>query len=245
MNNLLLFFLFCSAMACTNHVTLHPGEKPPASWTQQLVVVRSHSDSSTKATLRRFEKMDGKWQPIGDAVAVSLGRTGLAWGRGEHPPQHGPQKREGDGKSPSGLFFFGQIFGYAPASAANFKVPYVPADEALECVDDSRSRFYNQLVDSKLVQKDWTSSELMRRPDHQYRWGIVVNHNFPAQAGGGSCIFLHIWREPGSPTLGCTAMAEDDLLTLLHWLDPAKFPQLLQVTEAEYPAFQKALALPD
>ncbi len=182
---------------------------------------------------------------MGDAVAVTLGRSGLAWGRGEHAPHAGLQKREGDGKSPSGVYSFGNIFGYAPASEVSFKMPFVTADEALECVDDSGSRFYNQLVDNKSAKKDWTSSEFMRRSDHQYRWGIVVKHNTPAAAQAGSCIFLHIWNKPGAATSGCTAMAEGDLLTLLHWLDPAKFPQLLQVTEADYPAFRKQFELPE
>ena len=227
-------------MACNNHIVLNP----ELGLTNQLVVVRSPSQNSTHARLQRFEKTGKKWRQVGEEMSVTLGRSGLAWGRGEHLPQPGLQKREGDGKSPSGVYNFGKIFGYAPASEISFKMPYVQADEALECVDDSDSKFYNQLVDNKLVKKDWTSSEFMRRTDHQYRWGIVVNHNAPATAQGGSCIFLHIWKEPGAATSGCTAMAEADLLTLLHWLDPAKFPQLVQVTEDYYPAFCKKYELP-
>ena len=36
-----------------------------------------------------------------------------------------------------------------------------------------------------------------------------------------SAIFLHVWKEPGAPTCGCTAMAREDLLELLRWLDLA------------------------
>ena len=237
-----LFILFCSAIACNKH-TLPKSEQ--ISDCRQLVVVRSPSDASTQASLKRFEKNGKEWKPVGEQVDVTLGRSGLAWGRGENAPQPGQQKREGDGKSPSGIYTFGKVFGYAPASEASFKMPYVQADEALECVDDSDSKFYNQLVDNKLVKKDWTSSEFMHRTDHQYRWGIVVNHNTPAQAQGGSCIFFHIWYEPGAATSGCTALTEPNLLELLHWLDPVKSPLLLQVTEAEYPAFRKELGLPE
>lgn len=243
MYKFVLLLVLHFSVACNKHVVLYPGQKPPAGWTSQLVVVRSPTDASTQARLQRFEKNEGKWQPVGSPVTVTLGRTGLAWGNGEHEPQAGLQKREGDGKSPAGIYYFGQIFGYAPSNEVNFKMPYAHADEALECVDDSKSFYYNRLIDSRLVKKDWTSSEQVRRPDHQYRWGVVVNHNTPAVAQGGSCIFLHIWKEPGAPTSGCTAMSEADLLELLHWLDPAKFPQLLQVTEADYPAFQKRYGL--
>jgi L,D-peptidoglycan transpeptidase YkuD (ErfK/YbiS/YcfS/YnhG family) len=213
---------------------------------EQLVVVRSANDTSTQAVLQRYE-MNGKtWKPKGKEIAVTVGRSGLAWGRGLHDAQPGQQKREGDGKSPSGVFRFGKIFGYAPASEVSFKMPYVQANEALECVDDPQSRYYNSLVDNKLVQKDWNSSEFMRRTDHQYKWGATVEHNTsPMQPAGGSCIFFHIWKVPGAPTSGCTAMTEQDLLTLLHWLDAGKSPILLQVTEAEYPAYRQQFGLPE
>ncbi len=243
MNNLRLLLLFCSAIACNNHKLLQAGQEMEC---QQLVVVRSPSDASTTASLQRFEKKGKKWKPVGEQVAVTVGRSGLAWGRGEHAPQPGQQKREGDGKSPSGVYDFGKIFGYALASEVSFKMPYVQADDALECVDDSDSKFYNQLVDNKLVKKDWNSSEFMHRQDHQYKWGATVNHNTaPMQPAGGSCIFFHIWREPGAPTSGCTAMTEENLLTMLHWLDSTKSPKLLQVTEVEYSAFRKEFGLPN
>ncbi|MBI1225304.1 MAG: L,D-transpeptidase family protein [Bacteroidetes bacterium] len=241
MNRLLLFLLFCTATACNHHPLLLSNDFTDC---RQLVVVRSPSDSSTDGYLLRFEKNGKKWKPIGKQVDVTLGRTGLAWGKGEHVPQPGLQKREGDGKSPSGIYDFGKIFGYAAASEVHFKMPYLQADDALECVDDSHSKFYNQLVYNKLVKKDWNSSELMHRSDHQYKWGIMVNHNTPAIAQGGSCIFFHIWYEPGKATSGCTAMTEENLLTLLHWLDSEKSPKLLQVTEAEYPKFRKEFGLP-
>jgi hypothetical protein len=52
------------------------------------------------------------------------------------------------------------------------------------------------------------SSEHMRSAGELYRWGIVVGHNgivteanpIPTAPGGGSCIFLHIWRSPGQGT---------------------------------------------
>lgn len=211
---------------------------------QQLVIVRSPNAMSTSAQLGRYEASKGGWVQVGSTIPVSLGRSGLAYASEFLIKSKANGKREGDGKSPGGLFSFGKIFGYAPASEVRFNMPYVHADEALECVDDGQSKFYNQLVDNRLVEKDWSSSEFMRRPDHQYRWGLVVNHNTPAQAGDGSCIFLHIWREPNAATSGCTAMSETDLLELLHWLDPAKKPVLLQVLEEDYAIFQKELGLP-
>jgi L,D-peptidoglycan transpeptidase YkuD (ErfK/YbiS/YcfS/YnhG family) len=243
MSKLILSFSFFATLMCTPSPQFQVPDEAYPSTNCQLVVVRSPDDASTQARLQRFEKKGRKWIPVGNAVDVSLGRTGLAWSNQAKAKTTDALKREGDGKSPAGIFTFGNIFGYAPASEVSFKMPYMQADEALECVDDSNSEYYNQLVDNRLVKKDWTSSEFMRRNDHQYEWGIVVNHNTPAVAQGGSCIFLHIWKEPGAPTSGCTAMTEDQLLGLLHWLDPEKEPLLLQVVERDYPIYKEKFGL--
>jgi L,D-peptidoglycan transpeptidase YkuD (ErfK/YbiS/YcfS/YnhG family) len=212
---------------------------------RQLIVVRTPAPNHTTGFLEAYEKNAGTWTAVGQRIEVTVGRSGLAPATHSASKPDQPIKREGDGKSPAGIFSFGHIFGYAPAAEVNFKMPYTHATEALECVDDSNSAYYNQLVDNQSVKKDWTSSEFMRRQDHQYRWGIVVNHNTsPTLPMGGSCIFLHIWREPGASTSGCTAMSEANLLELLHWLDPVKSPRLLQVVEKDYPAYQRAYGLP-
>lgn len=242
MNKLVVVVLFFAGLACQRQPVSQLEMKLGS---HQLVVVRSPSDTSTQAKLQRYELSGKRWKAVGQEVSVTVGRSGLAWGRGLHAPQPGQQKREGDGKSPSGIYAFGKIFGYAPASEVHFNMPYVQAADALECVDDVKSKFYNQLVDNQLTQKDWSSSELMHRSDHQYRWGATVEHNTsPMLPAGGSCIFFHIWRKPGAPTSGCTAMTEENLLTLLHWLDAKQSPMLLQVTEADYPRFKKEFNLP-
>ncbi|MCC6724089.1 MAG: L,D-transpeptidase family protein [Saprospiraceae bacterium] len=242
----LLRILFLTLLLGCSKATSHfLSAKLPKS-SRQLVVVRSPNEQSSQAKLQRLEKHRAKWQPVGNEIKVSLGRSGLAPSGQKMASANQKPKQEGDGKSPAGLFSFGSVFGYAPATEADFKMPYSQADEALECVDDSNSKFYNQLVDNRKVPKDWASSEFMHRKDHQYRWGIFVNHNTsPTLPMGGSCIFLHIWREPNSPTSGCTAMSEEELLELLHWLDPEKSPRLLQVLEADYPTYQKIYKLPE
>ena len=125
------------------------------------------------------------------------------------------------------------------------KLQYVPLTKETEGVDDSRSRYYNKLVDrSKVPRVDWRSSEKMRREDNLYKWGVFVAHNASAQPGAGSCIFLHIWKNRSTATTGCTAMAERDLVQLLRWLDPAAHPLLVQMPAAEYMALQTTLGLP-
>lgn len=201
---------------------------------RQVLLVTSPAPESITGELRLVERVESDtWQQADDAIAVTLGRSGLAWGLGEHqaaPPAEFRLKREGDGCSPAGVFRLPFAFGDAPE--ADFKMRYVPITSSLLAVDDPQSRFYNQIIDSAQVTKDWTSTEFMQREDGLYRWGIMVAHNPENLRGSGSCIFMHLWRGPSQPTAGCTAMSEEHLLRVLRWLDPDLEPRLVQWCDA-------------
>jgi D-alanyl-D-alanine dipeptidase len=88
-------------------------------------------------------------------------------------------------------------------------------------------------------------AEIMRRDDDLYKWGMNIEQNFPAvKPYCGSCIFFHIWRKPGSGTEGCTAMAEEDLLALMSWADPAQHPLVVQLPTEIYEKVRKEWDLP-
>jgi len=197
---------------------------------RQVLLVTASDEKSTSAELRLLERDTAKsWQQVGDPIPVTLGSNGLAWGIGEHtalPPGGFRLKREGDGCSPAGVFRLPLAFGEALTSQC--KLSYLPITATLLAVDDPKSQFYNQIIDSAAVTKDWSSTEFMHREDGLYRWGIVVAHNPTNQPSAGSCIFIHLWRGPGQPTAGCTAMSEANLLRILAWLDPALEPRLVQ-----------------
>lgn len=60
------------------------------------------------------------------------------------------------------------------------------------------------------------SHERLRRADPLYDLLAVTDFNWPdATPGGGSAIFLHVWRKPRHPTAGCVAMRLDDLVGVL------------------------------
>ena len=199
--------------------------------------------------MQRFERSPaGDWAPYGALLPVSLGRAGLAWGRGLHPAQPGRAKREGDGRAPAGAFAISAVFGYGAADsplARAVKLPYLSATRDLKCVDDPASAHYNCVVDQSAVAADWTSCEEMLRGDARYAVGAVVAHNAaPPLAGCGSCIFLHVWAAPGVPTAGCTAMALADMTELAGWLDGAATPVLVQLPQAAYDDWRAAWGLP-
>jgi D-alanyl-D-alanine dipeptidase len=209
----------------------------------QAVVVTTSAWDATEGSMVRFARASrsSPWLPVGDPVPLVVGRTGLAWGVGFDdlavaPDGESPRKREGDGKSPAGIFPIGQAFGFAPAdSMAWLRLPYLQLGSGTECVDDTASGQYNRVVERTAVAGvDWRSSERMREIG-VYRLGAIVAYNAaPPVRGRGSCIFLHVWAGPRSTTSGCTALDERVLRELLAWLDPRAAPLLVQLPAAAY-----------
>ncbi|AXS80603.1 L,D-transpeptidase [Dechloromonas sp. HYN0024] len=225
----------------------------PLGVTRQLLVVVAPSWGSPAGQLQRYERAgkEASWHACSAMVAVSLGRAGLAWGRGLHPlvGSGGPEKREGDGCAPAGIFAITSLFGYAPADstfARSAKLPYQSATLDLKAIDDPASVHYNRIVDvSAVASPDWVSCEDMLRDDGRYAVGAVVGHNAePPAAGAGSCIFLHVWERAGVPTAGCTAMALADMTAIAGWLDASAMPLLVQLPKAEYESLCAVWDLP-
>ncbi|WP_345980281.1 L,D-transpeptidase family protein [Sulfurimonas sp. HSL3-2] len=190
---------------------------------RQIVLVIADDFNSSKARLFGFEGS----KTVFSNIDVNLGRSGLAWGVKEKDFIHKgaePSKYEGDGKSPAGIFPISRSFGYGENV---FLLPYIKSTPSTICVDDVKSSFYNKIIDMQKERPD--SFEFMKRDDEQYKIGAVVEYNANAVKGRGSCIFLHVQKEPGHPTSGCTSMRYGDLQKILQWLDPNKDPILVQV----------------
>jgi len=211
---------------------------------RQLLVVTTADWSDLHGSAQRYERRGHGFLKVGPSFAVVVGNTGLGWGRGleSGAAADGPSKREGDGKSPAGIFELGTAFGYDSSAAT--RLPYLPLTPAIECVDDAHSAHYNELIDGGRVARDWSSSEQMRRGDELYHLGVFVKHNTPPLPNRGSCIFLHIWETKDIGTVGCTAMDRSDVLMLLAWFDPRRHPLLVQMPVAQYAHYRRIWHLP-
>lgn len=217
--------------------------------TKQLVVVVAADWNATSGELQRWAREKATWKRVGDPVEVNLGKSGLGWGYGLHPDEiamerRGPLKQEGDGRSPAGVFRLLEATGYAESPPPGTKLPYRQATPRLRCVDDRRSDAYNTLVEEPASgPPPWASSEAMRRDDPAYALTVFVGHNVkPIVRGQGSCIFLH--AATVGPTVGCTALPQPALETLVGWLDPAQGPLLVQLPKKEYDELARAWNLP-
>ena len=208
---------------------------PYLTGSNQVLYVKTTNADSIQGTMLLYERKNSRkrWKRA-DSFAVVVGRAGLAKAPQTSIPfsNNIPVKKEGDGKSPAGIFLLGDVFSYHYLH--NLHMPFVQVDTNFYCVDDVTSSYYNTLIVKDTATATFNSFEYMKRNDELYEYGVWVLYNStPVAAGNGSCIFIHIWRNNHSGTAGCTAMAKENILKLIHWLDKKKNPALLQVVADE------------
>jgi D-alanyl-D-alanine dipeptidase len=219
----------------------------------QSILVLTDSLEASKGLLYYFERdnVDSNWELLGKEISVVLGRNGLGWGIGIHDSSslfNYPIKKEGDGRSPAGIFNLSFVFGYKQAEElSNLKMPYIQITEMVECIDDINSDYYNQIVDRNKTEKvDWATSERMIDYGIYYQLGVVVDHNSNSiRNGAGSCIFLHNWLNPNEAMVGCTAMEPIKMQEIVDWLNIDSQPVLIQLTKKSYSVLLEEWNLPN
>jgi len=212
----------------------------------QVVVVTTKDWNAVQGNAQLFERKTTKsaWKMVGKSFPVVVGRNGLAWSNDANMmAETQPHKVEGDGKAPAGILMLTSAFA---VSDQKVKLPLTKLVKSTECVDDVKSNHYNKIVDKFQVGNyDWNSSEKMLAVGSQYELGVYVAHNYEAQKGSGSCIFLHIWKDENSGTAGCTAMEKANIEKIFNWIDSAKKPMLIQLPDPVYKQWQKTWKLPN
>jgi zinc D-Ala-D-Ala dipeptidase len=211
------------------------------STSKQLITVISSDWNTPSALLQRYERKDAHsaWTVMGEPIPATIGKNGMAPGVGLSSALEKASKKEGDGRTPAGVFYLGPAFGFQ--STADLKIEYITLDHNSVCIDDPNSAYYNRIINQSEVHfPDWQSSEKMRAVP-LYQWGMVVQYNPESVKKAGSCIFMHIWRNPNSGTAGCIAMEEIELTRLLQWLDKTKKPIIAIYPQQESKVYEKKL----
>lgn len=241
-NKIILIGLSFHAMAA---------EPPPPqslSNSKQLIMVTANGWSSPQGLLYRYQRENTQqaWQSVGQPAPVIVGKNGMGWGvQLQNYNLSGPTKKEGDNRTPTGIFSFGTAFGFAPTPSKDIKLSYTPLSPTTVCVDDTSSQYYNQIINSAKVPKNsWHSGEKMRQVPG-YHWGLMINYNTAKPIPGkGTCIFMHIWQGPTIGTSGCIAMTPENIKQILSWLNPNKNPLIVVLPKDEYVKLQQRWQLP-
>ena len=177
------------------------------SWVSQLNVAKDTSqlilvsaNGSNYATVSMHTKgSDGYWAD-NYSVTGRVGKNGIG------------KTSEGDKKTPTGVYTFGQAFGVAdnPGSSRG----YLKVNNNHYWVDDSSSIYYNKLVDISQTGKRWNSAEHLAKYPKAYKYAIAVNYNTECIPGKGSAIFLHC--DTGNATAGCISIPESTMIYTLQ-----------------------------
>ena len=187
--------------------------------TQVLVVVDNISLFFNKRNVYALEKKGAEWKIAFEPFNAVIGKNGFA------PPG---KKREGDGKTPSGIFVLQRTFGYNEYIKTTMPYRQVLVDDIW--VDDPKADDYNRWV--KKQETRAASYERMKRDDNLYKYGIVIEYNTKSVIKGyGSAIFFHVWRGENIPTEGCVAVSEQNIIKILGWLDPKALPVVIMGVE--------------
>ena len=220
----------------------------PANASQCLVGISDGWDSSM-VTLRLYQKSGTTWKPVSEAWKARLGKSGLVWGRGLHPvPAGAVAKKEGDNRSPAGVFAIGGAWGYEASISKHASLPYHQVSARDLWVEDPASPQYNRNV---IIDHDpatvWEKKQQMKQNDAAHSLKLFIAHNAPPNVfpNAGSSIFFHIWRRDGAAsTAGCTTMEKPKLKWLIAQVDPAKHPLYVLLPKAEYEKYRTAWRLP-
>jgi len=183
----------------------------------QLITVTVDKENSTKANVSFYVKNNkGNW--IMDFSTIGyIGKNGIG------------KIKEGDKKTPTGLYKFTTAFGTAP-KPEKIHIPYVKVNETHWLVSDSNSKYYNMFVSAskskdgytqtKDVNKDWDSSygEQLYKYTKSYKYSLILNYNPENIPYKGSAIFLHCYTQDNY-TAGCIAIPEARMKYLIQKLD--------------------------
>jgi L,D-peptidoglycan transpeptidase YkuD (ErfK/YbiS/YcfS/YnhG family) len=209
------FSLYADSHSIKTCHMLENTKKTPHS--SQMVVVQSAGGFRGIMTL--CQRQGNKWSPMFQTpFKVVLGKNGIA---------SIGNKKEGDLKTPAGVYPIGEAFGMYPlALKMDFK--YITKEDKF--IDDANHKLYNTWVNGSTDAKSYES--MLIKP---YAYGAIVNYNMnPIKAAKGSAIFIHLWSSSDSPTSGCIALEKRDLLTMLNWLDKNQHPCIL-INESDEP----------
>ena len=161
--------------------------------------------SDTTATLVVYTTANGKRQELLRTQA-NVGRNGCS-----------DTKREGDGKTPVGVYEIRCGFGLATPPVVNIAYTQLAGGE--KWVDDVASAHYNQWVTKDTAPVDWTSAEDLPKETVAYKYVAVIEYNTETIVkGAGSAIFLHCTE--GKPTSGCISVSEEAMVKILGLIQP-------------------------
>ena len=162
----------------------------------QIIVVAADGSSAT-VSMHNKEK-DGSWTEL-LCTDGKIGRNGIG------------KTKEGDGKTPTGVYRF--LFGFGNMPDPECGLNYTQVDDSYYWVDYSDSACYNQFVTTNEVTIDWDSAEHIAGVKRSYNYVLALDYNAERVPGKGSAIFMHCTPTSGA---GCIAVPEEMMVEIMR-----------------------------
>jgi L,D-peptidoglycan transpeptidase YkuD (ErfK/YbiS/YcfS/YnhG family) len=208
----------------------------------RLIVVTVPTMTSVKATLHTFERKSpatGAWQRSGPPEAAVVGATGIGWAEDYDylARKDEPVKREGDKRTPAGIF---RVAG--PIGFEDSKLPRYTKMEAGRsfCVDDPTSLLYGKIVDKKIAATVKSAEDMSAVPG--MKRALLVDYPVRRGAKAGSCVFIHAWDSAETGTKARVGMDAERVAVLQEWSSKG-FTAIAIVSEEAAPRFKSCLPL--
>ena len=145
---------------------------------------------------------DGAWKTVYEGIRAKYGMNGLY------------KEKEGDSKTPVGVFKMNTPFGIAD-SVEGFPDNYIKVDSDMYWNGDSASDRYNKLVNAKeYTAFDRSASEHLINYSGYYDYCIDTGYNYEGTPYRGSAIFLHCVVND-EHTHGCIAIPKEYMTEIM------------------------------
>lgn len=169
----------------------------------QVLITLAGSRASDTGELSVYTKGDdGAWKTVYAGIRAKYGMNGLY------------KEREGDSKTPVGVFKMNTPFGIAD-SVEGFPDNYIKVDSDMYWNGDSASDRYNKLVSAKeYAAFDRSASEHLINYSGYYDYCIDTGYNYEGTPYRGSAIFLHCVVND-EHTHGCIAIPKEHMTEIM------------------------------
>ena len=171
----------------------------------QLILVKG--TAGCEADISCYVHMQDRWQHMWTEPGY-VGSKGIT-----------ENKKEGDKATPAGVYSFDLAFGLLedPGSV----LPYHQIIGGDIWVDDPASAYYNRLVNTSSVSKDWASGENLIQASPYYNYALNLTYNADCVPGEGSAIFLHCFMDSSHKgSSGCICLPQERVKELIKSVTP-------------------------
>lgn len=183
------------------------GKLDAAKDAEQLFIVAAFSQDATDAWVSLHKKQsDGSWHMVMTTPGF-IGKSGIG------------KTKEGDCKTPQGVYHFNCAFGIADDPGC--KMPYTKVDNDHYWSGDYREGYhYNELVSLKdIPDLNVEYAEHIIDYVYHYQYCLNISYNEEGIPKVGSGLFLHCLGPAKPFSAGCVAIPEDHMKYVMQQVD--------------------------